>query len=62
MKFQEIRDMAKGMGIKKYNNMKKVDLILAIQKAENNMDCYGPKGKQLPGGNMFVEKWLPSPE
>ena len=41
MKFQEIRDMAKGMGIKKYNNMKKVDLILAIQKAENNMDCYG---------------------
>jgi uncharacterized protein (DUF2147 family) len=41
MKFQEIRDMAKGMGIKKYNNMKKVDLIRAIQKAENNMDCYG---------------------
>ena len=41
MKFQEIRDMAKGMGINKYNNMKKVDLIRAIQKAENNIDCYG---------------------
>jgi hypothetical protein len=41
MKFQEIRDMAKGMGIKKYNNMKKIDLIRAIQKAENNIDCYG---------------------
>jgi hypothetical protein len=33
--------MAKGMGIKKYNNMKKIDLIRAIQKAENNIDCYG---------------------
>jgi hypothetical protein len=41
MKFQEIRNMAKGMGIKKFNNMKKVDLIRAIQKTENNIDCYG---------------------
>jgi hypothetical protein len=41
MKFQEIRNMAKGMGINKYNNMKKIDLIRAIQKAENNIDCYG---------------------
>ena len=41
MKFQEIRNMAKGMGINKYNNMKKVDLIRAIQKAENNINCYG---------------------
>ena len=41
MKFQEIRNMAKGMGVTKYNNMKKVDLIRAIQKAENNIDCYG---------------------
>ena len=41
MKFQEIRNMAKGMGIKKYNNMKKIDLIRAIQEAENNIACYG---------------------
>jgi hypothetical protein len=43
MKFQEIRDMAKGMGIKKYNSMKKGDLIRAIQKAENNMACFGTR-------------------
>jgi len=41
MKFHEIRNMAKGMGIKKYNNMKKMDLIRAIQRAENNIACYG---------------------
>jgi hypothetical protein len=41
MKFHEIRNMAKGMGIKKYNNMKKIDLIRAIQRAENNIACYG---------------------
>ena len=41
MKFHEIRNMAKGMGIKKYNNMKNIDLIRAIQRAENNIACYG---------------------
>jgi hypothetical protein len=41
MEFQEIRNMAKGMAIKQYNRMKKIDLIRAIQKAENNIACYG---------------------
>jgi hypothetical protein len=41
MKFQEIRHKGKGMGIKQYNRMKKMDLIRAIQKAENNIECYG---------------------
>ncbi len=41
MRFHEIQNMAKGMGIKKYNNMKKIDLIRATQRPENNIACYG---------------------
>jgi hypothetical protein len=40
MEFNEIRKMAKGMGINAYR-MKKKDLIQAIQKAESNIDCFG---------------------
>jgi len=40
MKFNEIRKMAKGMQINTYR-MKKTDIIRAIQKAENNIECYG---------------------
>ena len=40
MTFKEIRIMAKGMGINSYR-MKKTDLVRAIQRAENNMQCYG---------------------
>ena len=40
MKFNEIRKMAKGMQINTYR-MKKTDIIRAIQKVENNIECYG---------------------
>ena len=40
MKFNEIRKMAKGMQINTYR-MKKTDIIRAIQKTENNIECYG---------------------
>lgn len=40
MRFQDMQKMAKNMGIN-INKMKKTDMIRAIQKAENNMPCYG---------------------
>jgi len=39
MKMQEVREIAKKMGIKTAN-MKKADVIRAIQLAEGNIDCY----------------------
>ena len=36
---QEVREIAKKMGIKTAN-MKKADIIKAIQLAEGNIDCY----------------------
>lgn len=39
MKMQDIRAKAKTMGIKS-NNMKKVNLIRAIQEKEGNTPCY----------------------
>ena len=40
MNFNEIRKMAKGMDISTYR-MKKIDMIRAIQRAEENIGCYG---------------------
>lgn len=40
MRFQEIQRMAKGMEINTFR-MKKMDLIQAIQRKENNIDCFG---------------------
>jgi hypothetical protein len=40
MNFNEIQNMAKGMGINIYR-MKKTEMIQSIQRAENNNDCYG---------------------
>jgi hypothetical protein len=40
MRFQEIQKMAKGMDINTYR-MKKTDIIQAIQRKEENIDCYG---------------------
>lgn len=40
MNFNEIKRIAKGMGINTYG-MKKTDVIQSIQRAENNIDCYG---------------------
>ncbi len=40
MNYNEIRKMAKDLNINAFR-MKKKDLILAIQQAENNIPCYG---------------------
>jgi len=40
MRFQDIQKMAKQMNINTYR-MKKTDLIRGIQRAENNIECYG---------------------
>ena len=40
MKFQDIQKMAKAIGINSFG-MKKTDLIRAIQRKENNPECYG---------------------
>lgn len=40
MRFQDIQKMAKGMGINTYR-MKKMDIIHAIQRKENNIECFG---------------------
>jgi len=40
VKYSEIQKMAKNMGINTYQ-MKKNDIILAIQRAENNIECFG---------------------
>ncbi len=39
MKIDEVKEIAKGLGIKP-GKMKKVDLIREIQKAEGNEDCF----------------------
>lgn len=40
MNINEIKAVAKKKGVKTVK-MKKVDIIRAIQKAENNFECYG---------------------
>jgi len=40
MNFNEIRKMARGMGINTYR-MKKTDLVRGIQQAEGNIEFYG---------------------
>ena len=40
MKMQEIKSMAMSMGIKALN-LKKPELLRAIQRAEGNIDCFG---------------------
>ncbi len=39
MKMQELREIAKKRGIKTAN-MKKADIVRAIQRDEGNADCY----------------------
>jgi hypothetical protein len=39
-KYNEIQKMAKNMGINTFQ-MKKKDMILGIQRAENNIECFG---------------------
>ena len=40
MKYNEIQKMAKNKGINTFQ-MKKKDMILAIQRSENNIECFG---------------------
>ncbi len=40
MNFNELRKMAKHMGINTYR-VKKPDIIRSIQRAENNIECFG---------------------
>jgi hypothetical protein len=40
VKYKEIQKMAKNMRINTFQ-MKKNDMILAIQRAENNIECFG---------------------
>ena len=40
MKYKEIQKMAKNIRINTFQ-MKKNDMILAIQRAENNIECFG---------------------
>ena len=40
MNYGEIKKMAKDMGLKTAG-VKKTELVRAIQRAENNIDCYG---------------------
>jgi hypothetical protein len=40
MKLQEIKNIAKGKGVNPVN-MKKDELIKAIQRVEGNNDCFG---------------------
>jgi hypothetical protein len=59
MKMNEIKKKAKSLGINP-NNMKKADLIHAIQKAEGYTECFGKSGGQCPYANCcFMEDCLP---
>ncbi|HOD36557.1 MAG TPA: hypothetical protein PLR20_12250 [Syntrophales bacterium] len=40
MKYQDVQKMAKALGINSFG-MKKTDLIRAIQRKEENPECYG---------------------
>lgn len=40
MKYNEIQKMAKNIGVNTFQ-MKKKDMILSIQRAENNIECFG---------------------
>ena len=46
MRFNEIKQMAKEMEINTYR-MNKADIIRAIQRAENNIDCFGTSRVQF---------------
>lgn len=47
MKVTEIKERAKKLGINP-GKLKKADLILAIQKAENNPPCFGTGTEACP--------------
>ena len=40
MNLNDVKKIAKGMGLNTHG-MKKIDVVRAIQRAENNIECYG---------------------
>lgn len=44
MKINEIRKIASELGIKNFTKFKKGELVLEIQRAEGNFDCFGTAG------------------
>ena len=53
MIFNDIRKMAKGMGVNTYR-MKKADIIQSIQNTENNIECYGTKRVEYCNENSCI--------
>lgn len=53
MKFNEIRVMAKGLGVNTYG-MGKMKVIQAIQRAEGNPDCFGTQRVEICGENRCL--------
>ena len=53
MNLTEIKKKAKKMGVKT-DSLKKTDLIRAIQKAENNFDCYGTQRREHCGESQCL--------
>ena len=59
MKINEIKKKAKSLGVNP-KNMKKADLVHAIQKAEGYRECFGKSGGQCPYTSCcFMEDCLP---
>jgi hypothetical protein len=46
MTLKQVKDMAKTKGVKA-GNMKKENIIRAIQKAEGNFDCFGTASEEV---------------
>ena len=55
MKFNGIRKMAKDLEISTYR-MKKLDMIRAIQQAENNIECFGTERVDYCGEDSCLWK------
>ncbi|MFC1751952.1 Rho termination factor N-terminal domain-containing protein [Thermoproteota archaeon] len=48
MKINEIRQKAKQMGLTRFARLKKHEIILKIQDAEGNTQCYGSNNGSCP--------------
>ena len=49
MKMQDIRNIAKGRGVKAGIGINKAELIRSIQRAEGNVDCFGTEHVNVCG-------------
>ena len=55
MEFNGIRKMAKDLEISTYR-MKKIDMVRAIQQAENNIECFGAERVHYCGEDSCLWK------